>query len=66
MSATHIVHPAQQTRPRDTNKPDRTDIHRELAIAAMLFLAVLIAETAFIFAAAQYIPAASLIFAPVT
>jgi hypothetical protein len=42
------------------------DVRRELVIAAALFLAVLIAEAALIFATAQYIPAASTIFVTVT
>ena len=65
MASTHVVMtPAHQARRQGV--PDRADVRRELVIAAALFLAVLIAEAAFIFAAAQYIPAASTIYATVT
>jgi hypothetical protein len=65
MSVTHVAHPAKAAPPRDASRPDRTDIRRDLTIAAILFLAVLIAEAAFVFAAADYIPAASAIYATV-
>jgi hypothetical protein len=65
MASTHVVTTPAQL-PRRQGLPDRADVRRELIIAAALFLAVLIAEAAFIFATAQYIPAASTIFATVT
>jgi len=66
MASPHVVTTPAQL-PRRQGLPDRADVRRELVIAAALFLAVLIAEAAFIFAAAQYIPAASaIIYAPVT
>jgi hypothetical protein len=65
MALTHIDTTPAQLPPRQ-GVPDRADVRRELVIAAALFLVVLIAEAALIFATAQYIPAASMIFAPVT
>ena len=65
MASTHIVTTPAEL-PHRQGVPGRADVRRELVIAAALFLAVLIAEAALIFATAQYIPAASTIFVTVT
>jgi hypothetical protein len=63
MSATHLANADQQhTAPASGS----INVPHELLIAGALFLAVLIVEAVFIFAAADYItPSAAMIFAPV-
>jgi hypothetical protein len=63
MSATHLAN-AEQSHAAPASR--NINVPHELLIAGMLFLAVLIVETVFIFAAADYItPSAAMIFAPV-
>ena len=66
MSSTHLTHPQQADTPRSHSGPDCADIRSDLWIAASLFLAVLIVETAFIVAWAKYIPLAALVSATST
>jgi hypothetical protein len=63
MSATHLAN-AEHNHTAPASR--KIKVQHELLIAGMLFLAVLIVETVFIFAAADYItPSAAMIFAPV-
>jgi hypothetical protein len=66
MSSTHLIDSGRTALPRKYPAVDRSVVRRELLIAGALFLAVVIAEAAFIFAAARYIPDAASIYVTVT